>query len=224
MADGYDDLAPDYDSHFTRPVDRWEDDRLTGILRPVVDENNVLDLGCGTGWLLDHTTPAHCTAVDSAAGMLAELIRKHPRVTAVKAEVGADGWHEAIPRLNRPFDAVTSTWALQYLFPEGDAGELAALLAECRRLVRPGGVIALHGYLPRYRNRHHYIGWPRHVPPVVRPDVVARASATSGLHGPRLIGCGALPDALAVSERLWQGALSLPGGWHYSGLWMWSRT
>jgi len=222
MDDGYDALAPEYDGHFTRPVDHWEDKRLADILRPVVDGARVLDLGCGTGWLLDNCSPTAYTGVDNSPAMLAELTRKHPRAAVVKAEVGQPGWTEAIPQCW--FDAITATWALQYLFPEGSAPSLRSLLVTCRSMIRPGGVIAMHGYLPRYRNRHHYIGWPRNVPPVVRWHITRAATEGTGLSGPRLIGCGALPDAFAFNESAWWAAINLvPATMHYSGLWMWSR-
>jgi SAM-dependent methyltransferase len=225
--DGYDDLAPAYDAHFTRPVDHWEDERLAQILRPAVDGKRVLDLGCGTGWLLDHCDPRDYTGVDASSAMVLELLDKYADsgriIHTVKAEVGSPGWMQTIPG-SGGFDAITATWSLQYLFPEGRTMELSRLLGECRSLVRAGGVIALHGYLPRYRSRHHYIGWPRHVPPVVRPDVAVKATAGTGLTGPRLMGCGALPDWLAFSEGLWWSALNaVPAAWHWSGLWMWSR-
>jgi SAM-dependent methyltransferase len=223
MEDGYDALAAGYDAHFTRPVDHWEDDRLAAMLRPVVDDRNVLDLGCGTGWLLDHCSPARYTGVDNAPGMLEELVRKHHVVTVVKADIGAPGWQRAIPGTGAAFDTITATWALQYLYGDG-VSSLRDLLTTCSWLVKRGGVVALHGYLPRYRSRHHYIGWPRHVPPVVRPADVAAATAGTGLSGPQLMGCGALPDWLAFNEGAWWAALNaVPAGWHYSGLWMWSR-
>ncbi len=217
----YDALAAGYDSTFSRPVDRWEDERLAAALRPVVNGRSVLDLGCGTGWLLDHLAPASYTGVDSSASMLEVLSAKHPQITVIKAEVGAPGWVRA--QWGEPFDAVTATWAFQYLFATTHA--LQVLLAECSGLVRPGGTVALHGYLPRYRHRRHYIGWPSS-PPVIRPAQVRQATARTrpfGLSGPKLTGCGALPDGLAINESVWKAALLTPARWHYSGLWVWTR-
>lgn len=224
MDESYDALAGSYDSHFDRPVDHWEDERLAKILRPIVNDKRVLDLGCGTGWLLDHCEPGYYVGVDSSVLMLDELVRKHPvGVGAVKAEVGAPHWDLQLPIGSAGrFDAVTATWALQYLYD--GPGSLQSLLMQCATLVRKGGTIALHGYLPRYRYRRHYIGWPHHVPPVVHQLDPYHATVGTGLTGPRLVGCGALPDSLAQSRWLWWKALYLvPPGWHYSGIWIWSR-
>lgn len=221
--DGYDALAARYDGYFSRPVDRWEDSRLTGLLRPVVDGRRVLDLGCGTGWLLDHCRPADYTGVDASAGMLEVLESKHPRAQTVKADVGQPGWTGML-RARRTYDVVVATWAFQYLYRGGVPG-LRELLLDCQAITTPGGFIALHGYLPRYRRRRHYIGWPQMVPPVTSPATADVATdGTKGLlHGPVLYGCGALPDWAAHSQWLWNAALPVPARWHYSGLWVWAR-
>jgi trans-aconitate methyltransferase len=211
----YDAIAGRYDEHFARPVDRWEDERLAALLAPLVDGRDVLDLGCGTGWLADHTTPAFYTGVDCSAPMLATLAAKHPDAVLIKATVGKPGWQSAItpePGLAR-YDAITATWALQYL------GDLAVLLRLLPSMLRPGGVIALHGYLPRYRRRSHEItGEDR---PVVDPWAVRAATRDAGLPPPLITGTGALPDRLAVSRGLWAVTARAPARWHYAALWTW---
>jgi predicted TPR repeat methyltransferase len=208
----YDALAGQYDAHFTRPVDRWEDARLARLLAPLVTGRAVLDLGCGTGWLLDHTDPAAYTGVDCSAPMLATLAAKHPGVSVAKARVGADGWRDELP--DHGYDVITATWALQYF------GSLAALLPALAALARPGGVIALHGYLPRGFRRSHVITpepTPCHHPGQVRID-----SRSAGLPRPSCHGTGALPDQLARSRLAWSVAADLaPARLHYAALWTW---
>ena len=211
----YDTVADGYDGHFGRPVDRWEDERLAGLLAPIVNGRDVLDLGCGTGWLLDHLAPRSYTGVDSSGAMLAVLQRKHPGADVIKLAV-QPGTFWAGLLLQHARDVVTATWALQYL------GDLPALLADCRELVRPGGTIALHGYLPRYARRRHEIMAGGLPPPCVHPGQARIAGRSAGLSAPRIAGTGALPDQLARSRRAWEAAARIvPARWHYAALWTW---
>jgi SAM-dependent methyltransferase len=207
----YDAIAGTYDEHFGRPVDRWEDERLAALLAPLVNGRAVLDLGCGTGWLLDHCRPSYYVGVDSSVPMLTELLDKHRGTPVIKAEVGQPGWHAELDGTR--FDAVTATWSLQYL------GELGALLPLLAASFKPG-VIALHGYLPRYRRRPHEItGQAR---PVMIPWQVRAATRHAGLAQPRIAGTGSLPDRFARSRAGWRVAAALtPYRWHYAALWTW---
>lgn len=206
----YDSIAGIYDLHFARPVDRWEDARLAARLRPIVDGRDVLDLGCGTGWLADHCAPSAYTGVDESAAMLAELVRKHPGAATVKAAVGTAGWTVAVPQ--RAFDVITCTWALQYL------GSLDVLLATLAAL--DPGVIALHGYLPRYRRRAHEITGAER--PVTDPHAIRGAGRLAGLPEPAVYGTGSLPDGLARYRVAWELAARLARAeWHYAALWTW---
>lgn len=220
----YDQLAKGYDQQFQRPVDRWEDERLAALLAPLVNGRDVLDLGCGTGWLLDHLAPASYLGLDASAPMLAVLTAKHPLALVVKASVGSPGWQAAIgpEAIGDRFDTITATWAAQYL------GSFYTLLAMLAQLTRPGGTIALHGYLPRYRWRSHEITrqcGPIGSPPVLHPAQVRADTVASMLGRPQLRGTGALPDSWArqlPSRRAWRAAAALtPARWHYAGLWTW---
>lgn len=210
----YDVVADSYDRHFQRPVDRWEDARLASLLHPYADGRDVLDLGCGTGWLADHLSPASYTGVDESTSMLAELGRKHPRATVRKVSVGQRGWHRELP--DGQWDLIAATWAADY-FPN-----LPELLAEAMLRVRAGGVLALHGTQPRgHRRRHFVLREAPYFP--LDPDTVGRAARAAGLGPPVSYGIGALPDPLAVTRRLWTALLAVPVGWHYSALHVWSR-
>jgi trans-aconitate methyltransferase len=210
----YDAIADTYDGHFRRPVDQWEDDRLAALLAPLADDRDVLDLGCGTGWLLDHCRPAYYTGVDCSVPMLANLLDKHPDAAVVKATVGEPGWQAALRehRARLQWDVITATWSLQYL------GDLPVLLRVLSGM--DPRVIALHGYLPRYRRRSHEItGEAR---PVVVPWQMRAAARHAGLAQPRLSGTGSLPDGLARTRAGWQVAAALtPSRWHYAALWVW---
>ena len=209
----YDAIADAYDGHFGRPVDSWEDDRLAARLVPLVTCRDVLDLGCGTGWLLDHTSPGSYTGVDCSAPMLAALAAKHPAARLVKATVGEPGWQTALLGAPR-FDVITATWSLQYL------GDLSRLLAVLASGLAPG-VIALHGYLPRYRRRGHEI--TGEAAAGIWPGQLRDASDRAGLPRPAMHGTGSLPDGLARTRVAWEASARLtPPRWHYAALWVWT--
>lgn len=147
----YDDVADRYDEHFRRPVDRWEDARLTALLRPYVDGQNVVDLGCGTGWVADHLRPRRYVGVDASAPMLARLQEKHPTADVEKADLWDPAWVER-SGLDQGLThhTIVATWAA-HDFPA------VAILRDACRLVTPGGYVCLHGQAPAYTRRKHYI-------------------------------------------------------------------
>lgn len=209
----YDEAAASYDGHFARPVDRWEDERLAELLAPVVDGREVLDLGCGTGWLADHCSPAEYTGVDCSGPMIAEMTAKHPRAYGIKASVGGEDWPRVIPFDD--YDAITATWSLEYL------GNLSALLRSLRELASPGTVLALHGSMPRGHRREHFsVKAAPYLP--IGPHQLTMASRAAGLPDPRCTGTSALPDSLAdLGRGAWRAALRVPAGMHYAALWTW---
>lgn len=102
----YDEIATDYDA-LQSPVDG---DERVGLLRILADlydvlgdRPTVLDLGCGTGAVLDLgvATPDRYTGIDSSQAMLNELLVKYDRkhlgeVLAGRAEdivPSLQGWH-----------------------------------------------------------------------------------------------------------------------------------
>ena len=209
----YDDAAADYDGWFTRPVDRWEDARLARLLHPLVDGRRALDLGCGTGWLLDHCAPSGYLGVDCSKPMLAELLRKHPAAEVAHVEVMTDpAW--AVP-LRGDWDVITATWSLEFL------GELGILLSVLRLLAGRGGVLALHGTLPRGHRRAHFTArdWDHER---LTPRLARQASRGAGMPRPRSSGTSALPDALQfLGPAAFRAALAAPASAHYSALFTW---
>jgi predicted TPR repeat methyltransferase len=191
-----------------------EDDYLTGLLDPSVTRRHVLDLGCGTGWVLDHLVPESYTGVDCSEAMLAELRRKHPDARTVLAQIGSGRpWIHDLP--HRTWDTVAATWALEYL------GDLAPLLAACSGLVSgPEPVLALHGTLPHGHRREHFSvkDVPYHA---LSPLEVRKASDRVGLPRPRVYGTSGWPDRLPLTWRRFMLGVTLPASWQYSALWVW---
>ncbi|WP_369374743.1 class I SAM-dependent methyltransferase [Promicromonospora sp. Populi] len=102
----------------------------------------VLDVGCGTGELLEHLQElgAVPSGVDPARRM-AELARAR----AVGADV-RPGDFERLPFDDGVFDALLAVNALQFAEDQEHA------LAEAARVLVPGGVVGLAGWAERARN------------------------------------------------------------------------
>jgi SAM-dependent methyltransferase len=111
-------------------------------LAPLLDRlparSRVLDLGSGTGWVVDellargHTVEG-CDLVDSAVERLRE---RHPAVEFFVVELG----REPIPRPDASYDALT---ALDVLYHVTDDGRWRAALTEIARVLRPGGALVV---------------------------------------------------------------------------------
>lgn len=81
----YDEIATSWDEE--HPIASGEAEHAGNLLTPVRGKYppHVLDLGCGTGRVLDHgiAGPERYAGVDSSQAMLNLLVRKHPRVAAI---------------------------------------------------------------------------------------------------------------------------------------------
>jgi SAM-dependent methyltransferase len=95
----------------------------------------ILDLGCGTGQLAGRLTEAfphaHVIGCDFSAGMLERAAQRCPSARFVQGDA------QRLPFPNATFDAVVSTEAFHW-FPDQ-----AGALAECFRVIRPGGRLLL---------------------------------------------------------------------------------
>ena len=95
----------------------------------------VLDLGCGTGELARHLAASglRVTGCDISANMLNQAAAADAAGAAEWVPL-QPGW-QTLPFASASFDAVIAASVLEYV------GSPAAVLGECARVLRPGGVM-----------------------------------------------------------------------------------
>jgi len=125
----YGETAPVYERRYEQ-IQREKYEIVTENLPRV---SKVLDLGCGTGMLLDELARRgeFVVGIDSSPEML-ELARKRRGSLAL---VLADADH--LPFIDRSFDAVVSVTLLQNM------PNPAATVREVARVMKPGGIVIM---------------------------------------------------------------------------------
>jgi ubiquinone/menaquinone biosynthesis C-methylase UbiE len=123
IADQYDEVRPDY------PDELY--DAIESVTLPWADAD-VLDIGAGTGIATRAILArgARVVALDPGASMLRRLRETSPRVETVNADA------EQMPLQSNRFDLAVCATAWHWM----DTGQT---LGELRRVLRPGGYIAL---------------------------------------------------------------------------------
>lgn len=118
---------------------------MAALQRLVPDAGQVVEVGAGTGRVtrLLARMGAKVLATEPSAAML-DVARRHlgahPGVRFAQAAAGA------LPADDDSAGAVVAGWVFghfRYWMPEGWRAEIAGFLAECERVVRPGGVVVV---------------------------------------------------------------------------------
>lgn len=203
-------IASQYDSFYESRWSGWENKVVRRRVADVVGPDlpgTVLDIGCGRGLgfeLLQRSgPPAHYAGVDVSFEMLA-------RTSAPKGQVV----QQAMDKLGIADGSVAAVVAL---FSSGSyAEDVAALLAETARVLRPGGVAYL-SFLSRwglsrargiigtsaYRTRGDQRPWAAAPAHRVRRRQVAELAEQAGLAVTGTAGVNAF-SGLVETPRLWK--------------------
>jgi ubiquinone/menaquinone biosynthesis C-methylase UbiE len=154
-------------------------------------EERILDVGCGTGRLLQEAVGLQPSISACGVDLSAEMIRQAARRIGAARLAIADA--AALPFADNSFDAVVSSSSLHHWQDPSRA------LAECARVVRPGGRLVITDW-----RRDALTFWPlaayfeRHDPAVHR--VYTRAELESAL---RSAGFGVRGTVTFRAARFW---------------------
>jgi ubiquinone/menaquinone biosynthesis C-methylase UbiE len=107
----------------------------------------VLEVGCGTGHYLAglQAMPAQLYGLDLSRGMLAQAQRREVPMALLRGRAGK------LPFADATFDLVYCVNAIHHF------GQQRAFVAEARRLLRPGGALAVIGMDPRVHRDRWYV-------------------------------------------------------------------
>ncbi len=142
----YDRIAPDYDKRFADGRPRPSAEVLLSLARET-GAQRILEVGCGTGrWLIDLKPATHAlVGLDYSAGMLREAQKRDGTLPLVH------GRADLLPFGHRSFDLVYCVNALHHFDCQ------PAFIHQVRRLLRPGGAMAIVGMDPRQHRAKWYV-------------------------------------------------------------------
>ncbi len=188
----YDNLAEAYDDYHVDGKSLAENRRIGRYLRNFIGPTDVvIDLGCGTGLLLDLVDiPAdRYVGLDISEGMLESARKKHPGYRFVQGDLQKE---------IKGLEDERFTIAIS-LFGSPSYCELTPVAANVRTLLQPGGRYFLMYCGPHYLSRATYIN---------REKVLLMPRASAELHaaypGARIWGMSSLVDRL---PNTWPGRL-----------------
>jgi len=128
---------------------------------------NVLDLGCGSGWLAAELQQAgaHVVGIDGAANLLALARATHPEIAFLEHDLSL-----GLPELECEFDRAVAHMVVMDIEP------LAPLVRDVRRALRHGGRFALTMPHPCFFNFASAIDqetseWSRRITRYLEPEV-----------------------------------------------------
>lgn len=179
----YDAMAQGYERHRHHGYHVFLDESEVAAVADLVRGRDVLEVGCGTGLILQRLAALARTArgVDLSAGMLAQARARGLDV------VQADATRLPFPEAS--FDVVVSFKVMAHV------EDICAAMAEIARVVRPGGYVAVEFY-----NRHSIRSL---IKAVKRPDPIGGGvhdDAVFTRYDSRAEAVSYLPDDLTVQR------------------------
>jgi SAM-dependent methyltransferase len=142
----YDCIAPTYDRRYEGGGMRGTATALLALAEEL-GAHQILEVGCGTGrWLAElRSVSDYLYGLDLSAGMLAQARRREAPLRLVRGRAGQ------LPFPAGAFDLVYCVNALHHFHLQ------RRFVLEARRLLRPGGALAVVGMDPHGRREHYYI-------------------------------------------------------------------
>ncbi len=139
IADYYDGLAGNYEDNYSDILCKAEEKALIKLMQPHI-QNKVLDIGCGTGLLLDYVRPDQYVGIDISAKMLEMARKKHPSGEFYEIDM----FEFLSKQKSESFDTIVSMFGpMSYSLKPVD------FINECRRVLKPGGVMMVMPYTGR---------------------------------------------------------------------------
>jgi ubiquinone/menaquinone biosynthesis C-methylase UbiE len=179
----YDAFATHYEENRHFGYHQWLDDRSAELIRGFATDADVLEVGCGTGLILNRIAPLARRAVglDLSPGMLAVARERGLEVV--------EGSARELPFEDASFDLLYSFKVLAHV------PDLARVFSEMARVVRPGGRLVLEFY-----NRQSLRWWVRRLRPAGKiGDRRTEDDVYTRFHTQREL-LGLLPDELQFSH------------------------
>jgi len=165
----WDRIAATYASVAGSPLDRISEmfrSPLAESLDPVAGLN-ILDVGCGSGWLAAelHKAGAHVVGIDGAENLLALARDRYPEITFLQQDLSL-----GLPEFESEFDRVVAHMVVMDIEP------LDSLVRDVRRTLRPEGRFAFTMPHPCFFNFASAIDpetreWSRRITRYLEPEV-----------------------------------------------------
>ena len=137
----YSRLAPVYDCRWARYIEATVANTLRRL--PLAGRERILDVGCGTGVLLERLCRTHPPRLLAGIEPVPAMRDRARSRLAPEIEL-REGWAEALPYRDAEFDVVVSCNMFHYVRQPEQA------LSEMRRVLRPNGRLVLTDWCDDY--------------------------------------------------------------------------
>lgn len=141
IIDEYAELASTYDSKWSFYVEATTRETMARLVLQPTDR--LLDVGCGTGMLLQRLSAIHPAAQMFGVDPVPEMLER-ARCRLSPATELREGWAEKLPFAAEQFDTVVSCNMFHYI------RQPAVALREMGRVLRPGGQLLITDWCDDY--------------------------------------------------------------------------